>query len=297
MDISYDILKSFVIFGESKNIYEAAMKAKLSQPAISQHLRSFEVNFESPVFAIQGKKKILTKLGLELHEKLKLQFELIDDALNEIKRKSQDYTRMTLRIGARPGAISSIMDNTRFPGNIEYSNMGGADSVKAIISGKADFCFSRQVPDSLNIFAKKVVEINTHFIVHKSLLKKNSLSELREDSFLKKMPFFTYSSEIPYMIDWCKNNNFPIDELNTKGVLEDWKVIIKMVKRNQGYTLCPSGFLPDDEELVVLPVNKKEVPPLTLYLLYRKDTKDLFPVDKCFDLEGIKESLLSFKAY
>ena len=189
------------------------------------------------------------------------------------------------------------MDHTKFPGNIQYSNMGGAQSVEAILNGKADFCFSRQVPDSLNVFAKKVVEIDTHFIVHKSLIKKKSVNVLRDHTFLNEMPFYTYSEEIPYMTDWCISNDFNKKDLNVKGILGDWKTIIKMVQKNKGYTICPSGFYPYEEDLIVLPVNKKDVPPLTLYLLYRKDTKELFPIEKCFDLKGIRESLLNFEAF
>ncbi|MCT4642884.1 MAG: LysR family transcriptional regulator [Bacteriovoracaceae bacterium] len=297
MNISYDMLKSFVIFADSSNIYEAAKTAGISQPGMSQHLRIVESHFEKPLFTNRGKKKVLTNLGRELFEKLSKQFVLMDKALNDIERKSQDYSQMTMKIGARLGAIPSIIDNTLFPGNIQYFNMGWDETIDAINSGRADFCFSRRFPDSLDVISKKVVDIDTHFIVHKSLLKENSIEELKDHEFLQTAPFYTFSEDIPFMSDWCRHYNFSQGKLNTKAILGDWKTVIKLVQKKKGFTLCPSGYRPYEKDLVIIPVGQEIVAPLTWYLIYRKDTKVLFPVEECFDLDGIKKSLLSFEGF
>lgn len=297
MNISYDMLKSFVIFGKSTNIYQAAESAGISQPAMSQHLKAVQAGFDKPLFTTRGKKKILTTLGKELFEKLSIQFQELDKAVHTIEQKSKDYNQMTMRIGARLGTIPSIIDNTLFPGNIQYTNMGWDEAIEAINNGSADFCFSRRYPDSLDVIAKKVVDIDTHFIVHKSLLKGLSPKSLKNHDFLSEAPFYTYSEGVPFMNDWCRHYEFPLEKLKVKAVLGDWKTIIKLVQKKKGFTLCPSGFKPFDDDLLIVPVSPKIVRPLTWYLVYRKETKDIFPVKECFDLEGIRDSLLSFEGF
>jgi DNA-binding transcriptional LysR family regulator len=279
-----------VFFNRYKTTKLTAGQLGITQPAVSQHLKTLEEFFDKPVFTFNGKKKTLTLFGEELAKNLTPQLDLIAQTLEYSKKSFIDLSTQTIRVGGRLGVIKKVVPFIEFPGAVFFEEMGSAEVMKSILENKIDYGFSRKAPDSLEIVSKKLIELPIHLVAHKSLFKtKNYLEEFKQKNLWEKASLHTYSKEIPYLSDWCKLNKIKLKELNIKFILNDWDIVFKMLSKNKGYTFCPAPGKGLDPNLISVPVTKDNAGSLELFLLYSKATKQLFPLERCFNLEQLKK--------
>lgn len=86
------------------------------------------------------------------------------------------------------------------------------------------------------------------------------------------------------MRDWLGHHNIERSNLKIKAMVDDWNLITNMVQKEEGYTLCPDFFNLESSKICRIPVNKDIVPRVNLYILQKRDTKKIFPVNKVFKL-------------
>ena len=241
-----------------------------------------------PVFTFSGKKKTLTPFGQALAKELSIQFDLIAHSVEKAQKSFNDLSTQAIRIGGRLGALKKISPLLEFPGTVIVKEMDSNEVVNSILQNEIEYGISRRVPDSLEIISKKIAALPIHLVAHKSLFKtKKYFEEFTKETLWKSSPLYTYSNEIPYLSDWCKKKKVKLSELEPKFILSDWEVVLNMAAKNKGYTFCPAPSENLDKNLISVPIDAADS--LELYLLYSKATKQLFPLEQCFNIEQLKK--------
>lgn len=290
MNISYDLLKTFLIFNQSKNIYEASKSLGITQPAVSNHLKAVETYFDRPLFKLKGKKKILNTAGTELQKSLESKFGLIDKAITNFQQKNYDIENMNIRIAARQEVLNQISSFVRFKGSVSFQALESPQVIQAISKGKIDFGVARDVPTSKEVGHKTLGEITLCFLIHKNLLndKRPTLSLFKNIDFLESAPFYSFGDKMPHMNEWCEHIRFSSERINLKASICDWESVVKMVETNEGYTLCPSTYDSSSSNLIKIDIPKNLIPSLKFHLLFLKENEEIFPINTCFNMKLFK---------
>ena len=102
-------LKVFTHVYEHRSVTKAAHSLKLSQPAISQHLKKLEKELRIPLFTRSNRRLVPTPAAQRLYERMS---PLIDELEKEVKhlRRPLDTPYGLLRIGA-----SALFGGTHLP--------------------------------------------------------------------------------------------------------------------------------------------------------------------------------------
>ena len=148
MNLSIDLIKTFVIFASSKNIYEAAKTLGLSQPSVTLQLKRVEDYFESPLFNLDGKKKILNSHGKTIYDELKEIIIDLDNRAIMLKRSFKDHNKLTLKIACRKEFSIHLLNNYKFEGKLKFFSRSSTQSLQMLDSNQVDFALVHTDPNS-----------------------------------------------------------------------------------------------------------------------------------------------------
>jgi len=283
MSISLDILRTFVTFASSQNIFEAAKKLGISQPSVTVQLKRVEDFFGVQLFTLNGKKKVLNNHGKVLYNATKAQIDSLDFTVNTTKRSFLTLSETALKVASRRELFPMLISMNVFPGKINFISASSQEATELLLCHQVDFAISHVKPDSLDVVAKEIFTVGTHFLIHRSMVKTPiSMDLFKRADFLVKNPLITYNNQLPHITIWLDHYKIPHHNLFVKMTVDDWNIVTGMVSEGKGYTLCPDSFASDDPDVLKFPVNRKIVPPVKFYLLQKKDTKNIFPANKVF---------------
>ena len=96
MDKSLEQLKILVEVSRSKNFRDAANSLKLSQASITNNLKALEEQFSTPLFVLEGKRKVLTPFGKAISEVASRNLKKFEFDLTEAERLFSDSSSIPL---------------------------------------------------------------------------------------------------------------------------------------------------------------------------------------------------------
>jgi DNA-binding transcriptional LysR family regulator len=282
--MNLDLLNTFIIFVESKNIFEAAEKLGISQPSVSLHLKQLQTNFKKDLFTTKGKKKVLTPFGRAMYESVSVKISELRSSVERTAKSFEDYKDITIKIACRRELVTLISQKVSFPGRIEFIPSNSKNAARMVLANEVDFAITHVKPDSLEISASPFFEEESHFLVHKDLVKKKSLDRFKDPDFLKEAPFLAYNRKLVLMKDWLQKNKIGSIDLNIKFMIDDWNDLTKLILAHKAYTICPASFVVDSKDILAIPVPSKIVPKRKFYILQKLDSKKIFPRNDIFSL-------------
>lgn len=266
------LLPTIVAVAESKNFKDAADKLKISQPAVTQQMKTLEVSLGIPVMRVVGKKKVLTAFGSEVYNAAKLHLHQLMTAINTTHNKFSEPSQRVLRVAARAEILEFILPQLVFPGKFHCSLLSASEASRKLLEGELDLAISHERPESSELFSKVAFESRPVLAVHKSLVKKSKAKLSRE--FFKNTPHLVYRKDAHFLDVLSQNFEFDKDELDYKILCEDWGVIRSLIINQQGFSIVPiyiAATLPQEIETFDLP--KKEAKTFTYYFLFRRENK------------------------
>ncbi|MES2768184.1 MAG: LysR family transcriptional regulator [Bdellovibrionota bacterium] len=266
------LLPTIVAVAESKNFKDAASKLKISQPAITQQMRTLENALDIPLMKTVGKKKILTPFGNEVYLSAKQHLNQLMASMGMVQNKFSDPTQRVLRIGARAEILEFILPQLSFPGKFHCAMLSAAEASKKILEGELDLAVTHERPESSELFSKVAFESRPVFAVHKNLLKKTKGKPTSD--FFKNVPHLIYRKDAHFLEVMLQSFDFNAKTLDYKVLCEDWGVIRSLIVAQQGFSIVPvyvSSTFPADIETIELP--KKELKNFTYYFLFRRENK------------------------
>lgn len=282
MSLSLDLLKTFIVFAESRNIFEAADKLGLSQPAVSVQIKVLESHFGQPLFGTKGKKKVLNPFGKSLYDSVHPKVKALEKGTQDIVKKYMNLSDVTLRIAGRREILTYLSQFSVFPGKILFLSLGKDEAIRKLIDHQIDIAISQELPDVPNIFSKKIYSNGIHLVVHKDLAPKKDF----DTEFVQSTPFISYKEPLPYIFDWLDHQKISKELLNTRFIIDDWDAIIRLVEAKKGFALTPNMFQSQNSKVISIPISERVLPKVNFYALYNEDVKKLFPIEKIFKLIG-----------
>jgi LysR family cyn operon transcriptional activator len=151
--IDLRLLRSFINTARFGSVTKAADALRLTQPALSQHLRDLTELIGVPLFDRVGRGVVLTQNGTDLFRELEPLLQRLEILLTTVKDKSKEV-RGAMRVGAidtyaRSLVVPAVADLLeRHPLlTIEIQELPAPDIDRGILSGEIDIgvAFSRPI--------------------------------------------------------------------------------------------------------------------------------------------------------
>lgn len=268
----YALIGSFLAFSEAKNMLQAAEAVGLSQPALTNHLKLFEAYFAQDVFALEGRKKVLTPFGMRLRELLKARFQNLDHDLAELGQQYQSPEHVTLRIAGRSEILNLVAPKLEFAGTLVFVPSDGQKATEGLLERKFDIALSNHLEKASQLHGKLLFADGFSVVLPKAWkLKSSPLDSLMET--LADRPYLSYKEtdeNLDKVLSHFKIKSRPF----FKKALADWTHLISMVKEGQGWTICPDRYaLP--ETTVSFSLKDYIHTETKFYYLYRKESLKL----------------------
>lgn len=268
------LIESLLAFANASSLAEAGKALGLSQPALTNHLKLLEEQFSQPLFAMEGRKKVLTDFGQQLTSFYSEKFGSINEDLKVLVDRFQSSDRVTLNIAGRAEILRLLAPEIVFDGTLKFCEADGAAAIDGLLSRKYEVAISNHVSKAGDLIAKKF--FTDHFsVVFPSawnIREKNFSSELVKA--LVDRPFLAYKSdhqELSKLLAKAKVDSTP----KISKVIGDWSLIAKMVSGGQGWSIVPTMYLKDHSKITAIDVPASALPEVQFNLFYRKETAAL----------------------
>jgi DNA-binding transcriptional LysR family regulator len=269
-----ELFEVLIATAESRNLIQAAEKLKISQPAVSVKLKELDRLAPLPLFSYEGKRKVLTHYGRELYKIAKLNQEEVSAKYEDLNRRYASAENLTLKVGARRELFASLAPHLKFPGRVSFLSMASQEAVHQLMEHKIDIAIGYNVPDSPEIMAKKAIESSAQLVIHKRLLKTKSRKDLAHDKdFLLQTPCVLYQEDGHLLNEWVAHLKIPFEQLNVRGIAEDWRTVQVLVTEGWGYGIVPSYVVSPDSDVVSIPLPESVLPKFVFYALFYRDLK------------------------
>lgn len=273
--MNYDLLQVLVCVAESKNFREAAESLGVSQASITNKLAQLESNYPSPLFVVEGKKKVLTPFGKGLVEASKKNFFNFELSLKEVERRFIENQSVPLKVGARPEVFSFISKHLPNELTYQFIPMTGPAVAPAILNGEIDFGFTSVVPDSLQLLAKQAFKSSVQLVVHKSLVPNKIQKPLWKNiDFLTQTASLSYGVDGHLLTDLCRFHSLDYTKINVRIIADSWTILKELVSAERGYAVIPS-YISLGSDIFIEPIPVSVSKPINFHLLVRTAYKNV----------------------
>lgn len=279
MNKDFNLYYTFYVVAKYKNITRAAEHLYISQPAVTQSIKTLENNLGATLF-------IRTKKGVTLTEEAEILYKYIEEGFTYIENGENKFKELknlmdgTLRIGASTTVTENIIlpiiekYKGKYPNiSISINNNLTEELIKLLRNGTVDVLVLNLPPiENKDIEIVPFMEINDAFVVGKKLkdltLKKTSIKNLSNYDFIfQKSP----SNTRTYLNNFLKNKNLKI---NPKYEVVSFSLVKNMTRAGLGIGYLTEDFIKSElknEELFLLNTNEK-ISPRQIGIAYLKNS-------------------------
>jgi DNA-binding transcriptional LysR family regulator len=274
-----ELLRVLAAAAESRNFYEAARLAGLSQPAVSMKLKQLQAQVPLPIFSLEGKRKVLTHYGRALYSMAREQREKMDRDFELLNRRYASARDLTLRIGCRQEVFNRVAPKLAFGGRIEHVSLSSHESILALQNHAIDIAVASELPDSAELMAKEVLRSESRLVVHRRWLKGKRLSMglARDPEFLAGTPCILYQGNGHLLRDWVSHLRLSVAQLRPILVVGDWRGIQENVDAGLGYAIVPSYVEPRSKSVDCLALPHEVLRAYVYFAVFHKDLRQVGP--------------------
>lgn len=263
--INLELYRVFYEVALASNITKASINLRISQPAVTKHIKNLEDVIGESLFIRNKKGVILTEAGMKLFIKVKQALLLISEAEKEVK-DIKELESGTIKIGTSTTIAKKYLlkyievFHKKYPKIIiEISTDPTIELIKSLKIGMIDLVIAKLplVKDSELEFSN-IGKLNSVFIVNKDYIdltkKKLNINDiLSYPILLQKEP-----SNSRELIDkYCLYNNIAF---NTAMNIASSNLLVDFVKIGYGIGIATKEYISDElsrKELFVLDIEPK----------------------------------------
>ena len=294
MNINFELYKVFYEVANSKSISKGAEKLMISQPAVTQSIRTLEEQLGGKLFIRTPKGVLLTNEGEELYKYIKEGMAYFINGTNKfMSLKSLDTG--VINIGSTSTISENILMkylkefNKLYPNVvINIKNDLTDNLLKELRNGSLDILIIA-IPsyDIKDLSINKIGDLNDTFVGTKkqSAKKFNNIKDVLNDGvILQKKPSVTRNNFEEYI----KNNNL---EYNLKMEVVSHNLLVSLIENEFGIGLVTKEYIKDklDKTLFEIKV-KHNIPKRSLGYVIKSDIYPSFAVKKFVEI--IKSNLI-----
>ncbi len=271
---SYDSIKAFLVFAESKNMIEAANKLQITQANLSLILQKFEDQQSFKVFSFQGKKKILNTYGKSLYENLKPLFLEIEYKLSYVENQFINESKASLKIAGRRELLHRFVSPIKFSGQLELKFTHPDEALSLLENREVDMAIMQKPKDSFQFQAKLLFQDLAYFSVHPKLFDQDLNWKSIKSFPYSEIACSAYSKKLPILKKFCEILNWDVDKIKVSRFCEDWSFIAESVESGQTWSVLPSSQS-INSKVLKLDLNSQQISHKNFYLVYNKEYSKL----------------------
>lgn len=288
MNINFELYKVFFEVANAKSISKGAENLMISQPAVTQSIKTLEQELGGVLFIRTPKGVILTNEGQELYNYIKEGMNYFVNGTNKfMSLKKLDSGVLNI------GSTTTISENYLMPYlkkfhslypniTINITNDLTDNLLKNLRNGNLDIAVIA-IPkyDIKDLKIKYLKDLNDIFVCGEKYKNKryNSLNELlKEDILLQKKPSVTRSN----FDDYIKENNLVC---NPKMEVVSHNLLTNLIESNFGIGLVTKEFIKDKLTKTLFTINiPNNIPKRKLGFAIKNDTYPSFTTQKFIEL-------------
>jgi DNA-binding transcriptional LysR family regulator len=187
-------LRTLVMVAEAKSLGEVARKLGCTQPAVAQHIRRLELQFDTVLLLRARRGSTLTKAGEILYRRASHALRALQVAEQELKAERQSSPELALAASTTStehllkGPILAL--RKRWPGLLLRMEMGTTvfERLEAVRQRRVDLAFVTLAKAYKGIQTRPVLDMPLLLLVHRdhrfARKKRLSLGELREIRYI-----------------------------------------------------------------------------------------------------------------
>ena len=273
---------SFITLSETKSFTRTGDLLHLTQPAISQHIKSIEEEFGVTLFEKNGRDLVLTKEGAYLLKYFK-RMKNVDDAMHQaIDEYKQNRRRID--IGMTPTASEYLIPRlftiifSRTPRiSVNFHVHPMVELYERMKTYEFDFSICDEKMADRKFLSKRIMDDRLGLIVsNKNHFAGESgvhMQDLRGEKFILR---HGKSSTRILFEDWLTLHEDNISRYNVILEIESIPIIKELVSQNHGVTVLPLSVCKDEIKEGIL--KELEVTGFTIrrgtYLIYPEEAKE-----------------------
>jgi DNA-binding transcriptional LysR family regulator len=239
-----ELFPVLIAFTEAKNLIEAAEKLKISQPAVTQRLQRLQEQVPHPLFAYEGRKKVLTHYGRAFYEMAKENIGRLNLQIDNLNQKYASADQLVLRVGGQRELIRYFSEVLKLTGRLDHRQLSEDEALRCLHEESIDVALSSAVVDTDELMSRKFFESSCHLIFHQKWGKSfDSIEHLKDHKdILLKTPCAIHRNEKLFTDKFCHGMKIDSSKLNCKALFDDWYSILNFVERGEGFAVVP-GFI------------------------------------------------------
>ena len=272
MSLSLEEIEIFITFAESRNSRHASEILKVSQPTLTEKLRSIENKLPETPFAWKGHKRVLNSYGEHLVREIK-------PSLYSLKRTAKDIidkdTHRLVRISGRMEILMRVSRSVFLEGPLELDITTSHKALDRVSDGVSDIAITYVKPSQNEIIRQKLFDTGTAFICHKNVLPNTNATttkDIEDWRFATKGRWYLYREDDGIYKDFAGLVGLEPKNPAQGVVVENWLAIKELVLLHQGMAVVPLETLNkiESENLMILPTTRLK-PKSTFYAVYHKE--------------------------
>jgi DNA-binding transcriptional LysR family regulator len=270
-----ELLKVLIAFQESKNLIQAAERLKISQPAVTQRLQRLQEQVSQPLYALAGRKKVLTHFGKALYELASETFHGFDRNFENLNRRYAQPENLVLRVGGQKELLGLFSDLIAFPGRIDHRKMNEEQALEALHKETIDVALSASIVESSEFISRRFFESPSRIIFHRKFFPSLvNFRDLQEHlPLLKQSPCALNRLETSFVADFCRGIKTEVSELNTRATFEDWHSVLSFVENGGGYAIVPGYMQSQARDLREIDIPHAIIQRSNYYAIFQKKLK------------------------
>lgn len=271
------LLQVLIAFHEAPNLVQAAEKLKISQPAVTQRLQHLQEQVNQPLYAFEGRKKVLTHYGKALYDVARKNFLQFETDFQNLNRRYATPDQLVLRVGGLKELMNIFSETIEFSGRIDHRKLNEEQALEALNSEAIDIAICESIIDNSEVMSRKFFEGSSHFIFHRKTLSSiTNFRDLQDQSvLLTQSPRVQNRLESAIFEKFCKCIKIDSSKLNTKAVFEDWFSVLNYIENNGGYAVVPSYIQSLSKDMRHIDIPHAIIPRSIYYAVFKRKLKKI----------------------
>ena len=279
MNISMDLLQTFVSYVETESVVTTAEHLGMSQPAVSAHLKRLHEQLPVPPLITKGRGKELTAYGRTLYDAVKHGMKEIDRGIESTNQRYMTPEQVTLRVGVRNELLPRIAQILEFPGKLVFTASSTKQSTEDLLENKIDIAITTAAADSPYLVAKVLFSEPVKLACPKKWMQDApSLEAFREKGLAATLPILSYRADPPFLPEWSKWCDLKMNQLKIAVQCENWFAISSMIGAGRGYSIIPASIPTTTDLVTEITVPTRVIAETKIYALFRKEFYKIPPL-------------------
>lgn len=264
MQPSFADLETLLAVAEAPHLRAAAKTLGITQPALSVRLKRLQAAASFPLLITQGRRKVLHPRFQQFVRQLSQNRKSLMDSWNALTEAEVPASQLQLVLSGRIEIWDGLIQSLSFPGTLVVRGGESDRVVDEVLKGQVDIVISHVRPDSPDILARPVFDMEWELVVPKPWAKLPVSQALasRPAAFYK--PGGGFSNDVR---EWllAQAASAPRESL----IIEDWRLVRDCVESARGWTVAPNSIKWD--ETIVKRVSIPGQSSRRFYAFIRKD--------------------------